>query len=112
MPAILAHYGADVPMGRGARWVPVKCPWHEDNQASGAYCEDLDAYRCMVCEEARGNAVTLLMRVEGLSAREADARATEISGLPGTEQPGVGRAGTGRRGRAYLPPRLRRGGLT
>ena len=106
--AILEHYDGVVPSGH-RRWMKMRCCFHSpDNNPSAAYDEETGGFHCFTCGVA-GNAVTLLMRVEGLSARDADARATEISGLPGAEQPGVGRAGTGRRGRAYIPPRLRKG---
>ena len=110
MAAILRHYGAeDVPEGHGDRWVAMRCPFHgRDLHPSAQYCEEKDSFSCMMCGLA-GNAVTLLMRHEGLSAREADARATEIAGHPGVslEAP-VGRLRPAGRAGRYLTPRLRR----
>lgn len=110
MAAILRHYGAeDVPEGHGDRWMPLRCCFHPDRHASAQFCEDLDGFKCQACDVG-GNSVTLLMRQEGLSAREADALATQIAGHPGVsvEAP-VGRAGGPRRPGRYLTPRLRRG---
>jgi DNA primase len=104
MAAILEHYGADVPTGYGDRWRPMKCCFHEDDHASASYNEELDSFACLACQ-AKGNAVTLLMQQERLSAREADARATELAGHPGLS---LHRASPRSRGGSYVPPRLRR----
>lgn len=104
MADILRHYGGDPPEGYGSRWRPMRCCFHPDRNASASYNEELDSFACLACE-AKGNAVTLLMRVEGLSAREADARATEITGRAGEAPAQTMRS---RSGKAYVPPRLRR----
>lgn len=106
MPAILAHYGADsVPDGYGDRWRSMRCPFHDDRHASASFNEDLDSFACLACD-AKGNAVTLLMQQERLSAREADARATEIAGHPGMSMQGpVSGIRHGKGG--YISPRLR-----
>ena len=89
--AVLEFYGGEVPSGH-RRWMKMRCCFHApDRNPSAAYDETTDGFRCFTCGIA-GNAVTLLMRVEGMSAREADARATELSGRPGTAQHGVGGA--------------------
>jgi hypothetical protein len=105
MAAILAHYGAeDVPEGYGDRWRPMHCPWHGDQHASASYNEALDAFKCQGCDAA-GNAVTLLMRQERISARQADALATKIAGHPGVS---LHHPPSPRRKTGYVSPRLRR----
>lgn len=106
MPAILAHYGADdVPEGYGDRWRPLRCCFHDDRHASASFNEELDSFACLACQ-VKGNAVTLLMAQEGLSAFEADRRATEIAGHPGAPQ----RQTSSPRGASggYRSPRMRR----
>ncbi|MEU9058983.1 CHC2 zinc finger domain-containing protein [Streptomyces sp. NPDC048430] len=46
---VLEHYGAtDVP--EGSRFRKMKCPFHEDRNASASVCTEENRFRCFACD--------------------------------------------------------------
>ncbi|MEV6638062.1 CHC2 zinc finger domain-containing protein [Actinoplanes sp. NPDC051470] len=58
--ALLEHYGADF-VPEGGRWRSMKCPFHEDRNASASVSTTLQRFRCFACainsEDAYGLAI-------------------------------------------------------
>ena len=75
----------------------VNCPAHEDNVASASVNLDEGLLNCFGCD-IKGDAITLLMRVEGLEFGEAKRLAQELSRE--VDRPVRGEPG---RGDSYLP---------
>lgn len=89
---VLAYYGADLDDGYGDRWVPVKCPFHDDRSASASVNVEKGAFTCHACE-MRGDAAKLVQLHEGLpSYREGADRAREIAGVPASQRQGKPRS--------------------
>lgn len=79
--AILEHYGANyVPLGN--RWRKVRCPFHEDRQASASVNTDEGKFKCFACD-VNGDAFDLVMWKEGtrdfVSAKQTVARILGVS---------------------------------
>lgn len=77
--AILEYSGADLHRVRERGWHPVKCPYHDDRQASASVNLEKGAFRCHGCG-VKGTAVALVMNQEGLNFQDAVRRTEEISG--------------------------------
>ena len=75
-PVLEALTGEEVPRIFGEKFSMCRCPFHPDRRPSAAISQE--AFRCFSCGRY-GVAVTLLMREEGLSARDAYRRAKEIT---------------------------------
>jgi CHC2 zinc finger len=79
--AVLIHYGADrIPSGFG--WKSMKCPFkqfHKDSRASASVNHTKNRFRCFACGTA-GDPIGIIMRLEGLSFKEACEQATTIFG--------------------------------
>lgn len=75
----LQYLGAEyVPTGHG--WVRMKCPFHEDRNASASVNHESNGFQCHAnC--GSGDAVKLLVEQGGLSHREAFAKARELAGM-------------------------------
>lgn len=79
---ILEHYGATVPNAYGDRWVPMRCPFHDDRSASASVNIERAAFQCHGCE-AQGDAASLVRQQESLPGyRQGAERAREIAGVP------------------------------
>lgn len=65
------RYGVDYPFED--RWVAIHCigPDHNDSEESASVHGTRGAYRCHACG-LRGNAITLLARMEGSSFSDAE----------------------------------------
>ncbi len=75
---VLIHYGAtDLPLGHRG-WLPVRCNFHSDSQASASFSEQLEAFSCHGCE-MRGDGLAIIMKVENVGFPEAAILAREIS---------------------------------
>lgn len=97
--AVLSHYGADdLPETLG--WKSIRCPFHDDRNASARYCsnEDTQAFHCNACA-ASGDVISLVKQQESLDYKEALAFLEEITG----EQVG---AGTMKPKERYKPVRI------
>lgn len=95
--AVLEHYGAEaVPDGTNRA---IRCPFHDDRQASGSVDTYKELFNCHACGMA-GTAVTLIMKQEGCGYETAVSRAKEIAG-DGDE--GVRGAAPKRRESSLLP---------
>lgn len=67
---IYRYYGGDLPRSGGwGDWVSVRCPWHNDTQASGSLNRKRNAYNCHACD-VRGGPVDVVKTVEGFSTRK------------------------------------------
>lgn len=82
--AVIEHYTGDV-LSVGGGWTKLKCPVHDENNASASYNSDKGSFRCFGCG-FYGDAIDLIQRKEGLDYGEARERAAEITGetLDGT----------------------------
>lgn len=82
---VLIYLGADEHrLVETEGWKQVKCPFHDDSNASASYVAGMrQAFKCHACP-AVGNAVTLLMQQLGLSAVEAIAEAERLTGVKGS----------------------------
>lgn len=117
LAAILTHYGWVVPEGRHG-WFNTRCYEHDDAHASAVINLQEQAVKCMACD-FKGNAITVVKIKEGLSFKDAYARAAELSGrsdlsLPSTSPRGRSGLHAGARDKRgnvpYVPPRLRGSG--
>lgn len=102
MEAVLIHYGADrVPESRGDGWRAMRCPFHDDSQASASVSDT--GFNCHACG-VKGDAIGLIMLQEELSFTEALKVAQTIDSdyTPGQSS----RRSGGRRktGRKWSPP--------
>jgi DNA primase len=77
--AVLEHYGADVSRVSTVGWRPVRCPFHDDRNASASVNLNLGGFRCHACD-VKGDAVSLIKQREGLDYRGAVAFAQEVLG--------------------------------
>lgn len=55
----------------------ARCPFHEDHRPSLSVTSDTGAFRCFSCG-ARGDLAALIAKVEGISPREAIAKARRL----------------------------------
>ncbi|MFB7185225.1 CHC2 zinc finger domain-containing protein [Streptomyces sp. NPDC056230] len=61
--AVLEHYGAtDVP--EGSRFRKMKCPFHEDRNASASVCTEENRFRCFACDIS-GDSFDIITDQEG-----------------------------------------------
>jgi hypothetical protein len=63
-------------------WIKTMCPFHGDTRPSATVSYELNSFRCFACD-ARGDCITLIMRVEEVDYRTAERRATSILGESG-----------------------------
>jgi len=73
----LNHINAQVP-ARGHGWRKMKCPFHEDRNASAAVNFDLNRFKCHGCDVA-GDTYDLIRRERGGTLSEAIEFASSIS---------------------------------
>src|SRR5690606_35191342 len=66
------------PADRGRKWTPCLCPFHDDENPSASINFRDNAFTCHGCGE-KGNAISIIMRKEGLSYRQAVQYAEELS---------------------------------
>ena len=75
---ILEYYGSP-PIEDGRGWTPIRCPFHEDGDASASYrSDDEQVFKCHSCG-MKGNAAQLIMKKEGVGYWDAVARAKGIA---------------------------------
>ena len=96
MRELLEHWEWETPARDS--WCSVRCGFHDDSHASARVSVELGAYRCMACDLRAGSPATLVMRVKGLSYREAEEylstlgiqsrESEEYSGKPWTKRSG------------------------
>lgn len=74
---VLRHYGSEPPDTTG--WVTINCinPKHDDNNASAR--TNGIGYMCMACG-LKGNAITLIMKIEGVTFDCAIGQYESLSG--------------------------------
>lgn len=77
---ILRHYFPkwQPPEDTGREWVQCLCPSHEETRPSAAVSFQNDAVSCLACG-FKGNAVSIVMRKEGIGYQAAIRRAAEIA---------------------------------
>lgn len=101
---VLDHCGADyVPDGYG--WRKMRCPFHDDREASAAVNVDAGAFTCHACG-VRGDGYSLIRHHLGVDDWRTVLAAAEGFVSEGAVVP-VGEV-SGRRRRAYKPPGRRR----
>jgi len=108
---ILQHYGMAEP-NNTIGWVKVKCPFHNDRQASATVNQELNVFKCFACEVS-GDTYNIIMKHERKSYREAYAIAEEVTGISGKSLPNLSasgrrlstKSGTNTTRRGYTPPR-------
>ena len=61
------------------KWSPVRCPFHDDTQASASVHLELGGFKCHACEY-QGDALKLIMMKEGLDYKGAREWAQEVLG--------------------------------
>src|SRR5262252_5301606 len=92
---VLESYGGQL-VAEGYGWRQYRCPFHKDSDASGSVNTAKQVYNCHASADCpTGSATQIIMRVEGISYREAVERAETISGT----SVGNLRSPSGRRGR-------------
>ena len=47
---VLEHYGAENLPHRPGGWAKIKCPMHDDSNASASFNEDKGQFRCFACD--------------------------------------------------------------
>jgi DNA primase len=53
---VLAELGAELPYGGGGYgWVSMRCPFHDDTQASASINSEAGLFKCHACEAPRAN---------------------------------------------------------
>lgn len=67
---VLEHYGADLSRVRASGWRPVRCPFHDDRNASAGVNLDKNAFACHACG-MKGDAISLIKKREGLDFNDA-----------------------------------------
>ena len=86
---VLMSYGATkVPAGRG--WRSMKCPFHNDRNASATVNNEVNAFTCFACS-IKGDVYKIIMEQEGVTFNEAKSRAEEIAGTGSIQVPRVNR---------------------
>jgi len=73
----LHHIGATVP-SHGSGWRKMRCPFHDDSQASAAVNFDANRFKCHGCDVA-GDTYDLIIRERGGTLSEAIEYAQTIS---------------------------------
>ena len=73
----LHHIGATVP-AKGHGWRKMKCPYHDDRNASAAVNFDLNRFKCHGCDVA-GDTYDLIRKERGGTLSEAIEFASSIS---------------------------------
>lgn len=121
---VLEHYFPDWEPLDGAvskEWVPALCPFHGESRPSAGISYENDAFKCHACD-ASGSAISIIMREEGMTYRQAVEYAERIS--PGSNErlsrksarkpgrrtfgeSGAGRNGSGSRDGKEVPSRIR-----
>ena len=82
---VLMFYGATkVPTGRG--WRSMKCPFHNDRNASATVNNEVNAFTCFACS-IKGDVYKIIMEQEGVTFNEAKSRAEEIAGTDSIKVP-------------------------
>ena len=77
---VLAHYfGWDPPDDNGNTWIKTLCPSHREDRPSASVSFEKGAVRCQACG-FKGDVITIIMREEGITYREAIKRAEAILG--------------------------------
>jgi DNA primase len=61
----------------GGRYLMARCPFHDDHTPSLSVTAASGAFRCFDCD-ARGDLAALIAKVEGVSPREAIAKARRL----------------------------------
>lgn len=77
--AVLEHYGASLHRVSEHGWRPLKCPFHDDKQASASVNLTKGAFKCHGCD-AKGDAIGLIKSQEGLDFNGALQFAQEVLG--------------------------------
>src|SRR5690606_6584935 len=120
---VIQHYHSDwePPRDRGTEWQKALCPFHGESNPSASISFRHNAFKCHACG-AGGNAITIIMREEGMSYRQAVEYAEGIApgsdlGIPRKSgrkpgrrafgQPGTA-DGSGQGGDQEVPSRVRR----
>lgn len=99
---VLNHHGwSGAPRGNG--WEPIRCPYHDDTNASASVHLEKGAFKCHACDIS-GDAIKLIMHYEGVSFTDAVRMATEVYGAE-VSPPSRGPS----RDRKQFRPRRRRG---
>jgi DNA primase len=75
---LIEHYGGKIPRNIGG-WQKIRCPFHKDTHASAGVSVDEGLFVCHGCG-IKGNAINIIMAVEGKKFREAVKIAEGITG--------------------------------
>ena len=73
----LEHIGAKIP-SHGGGWRKMRCPFHDDSNASGAVNFDANRFKCFSCGVS-GDTYDLIMKDRGGTLSEAIEFASTIS---------------------------------
>lgn len=76
---VLESHGADLSRVSEVGWRPLRCPYHDDKQASASVNLNLGGFRCHACG-MRGDALKLIQEKEGVGYKDAVAIAEALSG--------------------------------
>lgn len=87
---VLEHYGATLRRTSGKG--PVKCPFHDDANASAGIDFKSNIFNCLACGVG-GNSLQIIARQEGVGIREAKSIAEGITGQSNTEVRGEHHSG-------------------
>jgi DNA primase len=74
--------GEYIPLRREGRGYKGLCPWHDDSKPSLHVNPDRQSFKCWVCVDAGGDVFDFLMKIEGISFREALQMLSERAGIP------------------------------
>lgn len=96
--AVLAAHGYEGDLEPDMGWKSIRCPYHDDTNASARVSTRDDGYRCLACD-ASGDSLKLLMWKEHLDYPCSLQRYSEITG---TENVSL-RTTDGRKSRRDVP---------
>lgn len=77
--AVLRYYGSDGVVVGNKQWRPVRCPFHDDRQASAGVSEG-GGFVCHGGCDIKGDPISVVMKKEGIDFVGATRKFAEISG--------------------------------
>jgi hypothetical protein len=105
---VLEHYfGSEHLPRRGSTWAPVRCPFHEDRNASASVSEEHNIFFCHGCGVST-TGLGVIVRVEGVNVDSARSIAAGIFGERDSDISEGDSSGRGMAGRAGDRPRPRK----
>src|SRR5436190_9494751 len=79
---VLEDYGADLSRCGHGRWSPMRCPFHDDRNASASVHLGINRFVCFAgCTDRPEDTIGLIAHVEGLGFRAALSEAQRITGV-------------------------------